>query len=166
MRLRWNYDIIHTPHTTVSNTIINTWINFMYVRRKHTDLGSNAACCEMYIRMHTYAGIHESKISLCQMHNRLCRISCWDSHLWFSTITHIQTIHTTVKCLVGICPRWWILVKDYTDTLHIKLVIPTFLKGRDQLSEEEFILSQQIASERIHVERMYDSETQNISYFW
>ena len=45
-------------------------------------------------------------------------------------------------------------VKDYTDTLHVKLVIPAFLKGRDQLSEEELILSQQIASERIHVERM------------
>ena len=45
-------------------------------------------------------------------------------------------------------------VKDYTDPLHIKLVIPAFFKGRDHLSEEELILSQQIASERIHVERM------------
>ena len=102
--------------------------------------------------------------------------------------------HTTVKCLVGICPgggfsfisdvfpgsvsdkditvksgllspNFWnpgeglmadrgFTVKDYTDTLHVKLIIPAFLKGRDQLSEEELILSQQIASERIHVERM------------
>ena len=45
-------------------------------------------------------------------------------------------------------------VKDYTDNLNIKLVIPAFLKGRNQLSEEEVIQTQQIASERIHVERM------------
>ena len=102
--------------------------------------------------------------------------------------------HTTVKCLVGICPgggftfispvfpgsisdkeitvRSGILnpalwnpgegimadrgftVHDYTDNLNIKLLIPPFLKGRDQLSEKEVILTQQIASERIHVERM------------
>ena len=45
-------------------------------------------------------------------------------------------------------------VKEYTDSLNIKLVIPSFLKGREQLSEEEVIVTQQIASERIHVERM------------
>ena len=46
------------------------------------------------------------------------------------------------------------MVKAYTDTVHIQLIIPAFLQGRDQLSEEELILSQQISSERIHVERM------------
>ena len=30
-------------------------------------------------------------------------------------------------------------VKDYTDVLNIKLIIPAFLHGRDQLSEEEVI---------------------------
>ena len=34
------------------------------------------------------------------------------------------------------------------------MILPSFLKGREQLSEEEVIYSQQIASERIHVERM------------
>ena len=46
------------------------------------------------------------------------------------------------------------LIKEYTDTLNIELVIPSFLKGRTQFSTEEVALSQQIASERIHVERM------------
>ena len=45
-------------------------------------------------------------------------------------------------------------VKEYTDNLNIKLVIPAFLKGRNQLSKEEVVQTQQIASERIHVERM------------
>ena len=87
--------------------------------------------------------------------------------------------HTTVKCLVGICPgagfsfissllpgsisdkeitvrsdilnnKLWnagdglmaergFTVKAYTDILNIDLVIPEFLKGRDQLTEHEGI---------------------------
>ena len=47
-----------------------------------------------------------------------------------------------------------LLIKEYTDTLNIELVIPSFLKGRTKFSAEEVALSQQIASERIHVERM------------
>ena len=34
------------------------------------------------------------------------------------------------------------------------MILPSFLKGRKQLSEGKVIYSQQIASERIHVERM------------
>ena len=39
-----------------------------------------------------------------------------------------------------------------TDVEHfgIELIIPAFLDGRDQISEEETILTQQIANERIH----------------
>ena len=88
--------------------------------------------------------------------------------------------HTTVKCLIGICPgggfsfisdvfpgsvsdkditvksglpssTFWnpgeglmadcgFTVKDYTNTLPVNLVIPAFLKGHDQSSEEELIL--------------------------
>ena len=36
----------------------------------------------------------------------------------------------------------------------LTLIIPSFLQGRDQLSPKEVITSQQIATERIHVERM------------
>ena len=45
-------------------------------------------------------------------------------------------------------------IADYTKPMGIDLVIPDFLKGRDQLSPDEVIKSQQIANERIHVERM------------
>ena len=45
-------------------------------------------------------------------------------------------------------------IKEYTDTLGIELIIPSFLNGREQLCENEVIHTQQIASERIHVERM------------
>ena len=45
-------------------------------------------------------------------------------------------------------------IRDYTDTLQIELFIPAFLKGRNQLPEPEMILSQQISTERVHVERM------------
>ena len=45
-------------------------------------------------------------------------------------------------------------IKEYSDKFGIDLIIPSFLEGRDQLSEEEVITSQQIANERIHVERM------------
>ena len=45
-------------------------------------------------------------------------------------------------------------IADYTKPMGIELIIPDFLKGRDQLSPDEVIKSQQIANERIHVERM------------
>ena len=45
-------------------------------------------------------------------------------------------------------------IKEHTDTLGIGLIIPSFLRGRDQMSETEVIETQQIANERIHVERM------------
>jgi len=45
-------------------------------------------------------------------------------------------------------------IQEYTDNLGIKLIIPSFLNGREQLHENEVIQTQQIASERIHVERM------------
>ena len=45
-------------------------------------------------------------------------------------------------------------IEDYLSPLGVKLVIPSFLKGRGQLTEKEVIKSQQIANERIHVERM------------
>ena len=54
-------------------------------------------------------------------------------------------------------------MKEYTDNLNIKLVTPAFLKGRNQLSEEEVVQTQQIASERIHVERMIQ-KAQNLPY--
>lgn len=46
------------------------------------------------------------------------------------------------------------LLREYVTPLGVELIIPDFLKGRDQLSIEEAISSQQIANERIHVERM------------
>ena len=45
-------------------------------------------------------------------------------------------------------------IEDYLSLLGVKLVSPSFLKGRGQITEEEVITSQQIANERIHVERM------------
>ena len=38
-------------------------------------------------------------------------------------------------------------IEDYLSPLEVKLVITSFLKGREQFTEE-------IANERIHVERM------------
>ena len=38
--------------------------------------------------------------------------------------------------------------------IGVDLIIPDFLKGRDHLSAEEMIRTQQIANERIHLERM------------
>ena len=38
-------------------------------------------------------------------------------------------------------------IEDYLSQLEVKLVIPSFLKGREQFTEE-------IANERIHVKRM------------
>ena len=38
--------------------------------------------------------------------------------------------------------------------LGVELILPSFLEGREQLSFQENIRSQQRANERIHVERM------------
>ena len=51
----------------------------------------------------------------------------------------------------GLMGRHRVLIKEYTDTLNNELVVPSFLKGRTQFSAEEVALSQQIASERIHL---------------
>ena len=45
-------------------------------------------------------------------------------------------------------------VEEYLRPLGVSLIIPSFLKGRPQFGEEEVVRSQQIANERIHVERM------------
>lgn len=45
-------------------------------------------------------------------------------------------------------------IQDLVEPMGVNLIIPSFLQGRSQLSPEEIVLSQQIASERIHVERM------------
>ena len=45
-------------------------------------------------------------------------------------------------------------IQEYKDILKIELIIPAFLHGRDQLSGSEIIRTQQIANERIHMERM------------
>ena len=45
-------------------------------------------------------------------------------------------------------------VEEYLTPLGVKLTIPSFLKGRSQFNEQEIVKSQQIAYERIHVERM------------
>lgn len=44
-------------------------------------------------------------------------------------------------------------IEDLVEPMGVQLIIPSFLHGRDQLSEEEIVLTQQIAAERIHVER-------------
>ena len=44
-------------------------------------------------------------------------------------------------------------IKDLLEPMGVQLIIPAFLSGREQLSPEETVLTQQIASERIHVER-------------
>ena len=45
-------------------------------------------------------------------------------------------------------------IEEYLSPLGVKLVIPSFLKGREQFTEEEVIKSQQIINKGIHVERM------------
>ena len=45
-------------------------------------------------------------------------------------------------------------VADLFEPLAVKLRLPSFLSGREQLSVEETVTSQQIAAERVHVERM------------
>ena len=52
-------------------------------------------------------------------------------------------------------------IKDYLSSLGVQLVIPSFLKGQEPFTEEEVIKSQQIANERIHIERMI----QRLNYF-
>ena len=47
-------------------------------------------------------------------------------------------------------------VQDLFEPLGVNVILPAFLHGREQLTEEENILSQQIAAERIHVERMIE----------
>ena len=196
LRLRRNYDVVHLSflfsinHTTVSNTII-TWINYMYVK-----LGS----IPIWPTMHHVAKCMPKSMRIKFPFVKII-IDCVEFRVETASSLVLHKLfysdyksHTTVKCLVGICPgggfsfissvfpgsisdkeitvRSGILnpslwnpgeglmadrgftVKDYTDNLNIKLVIPAFLKGRDQLSEEEVIQTQQIASERIHVERM------------
>ncbi|XP_065667766.1 uncharacterized protein LOC136088048 [Hydra vulgaris] len=45
-------------------------------------------------------------------------------------------------------------IQDYLSPFGVKLITPSFLRNREQFTETEVIQSQQIASERIHVERM------------
>ena len=45
-------------------------------------------------------------------------------------------------------------IKEYLTPLGVKLIIPSFLKGRSQFNEQEIAKSQQIANEQIHAKRM------------
>ena len=45
-------------------------------------------------------------------------------------------------------------IEDHLGELGTELIMPSFLNGRYQLTETELVRSQQIASERIHVEWM------------
>ena len=45
-------------------------------------------------------------------------------------------------------------VQDYLATKDVRLVTPTFLKGKQQLTERDRLLSRAITKERIHVERV------------
>ena len=45
-------------------------------------------------------------------------------------------------------------VERYLTPIRVKLIITSFLKGKSQFNEKEIVRSQQIANERIHVERM------------
>ena len=196
IRLRRNYEIVHISFlfningTTVSTTFI-TWINFMYIKLGSIPIWPTmqhvAKCMPKSMRIK----FPYVKVIIDCVEFRVESASSLFLHkLFYSDYKS----HTTVKCLVGICPgggfsfisqvfpgsisdkeitlRSGILnhalwnpgeglmadrgftVKEYTDNLNIKLVIPAFLKGRNQLSEEEVVQTQQIASERIHVERM------------
>ena len=46
------------------------------------------------------------------------------------------------------------LIEDYLKPLGVDLEIPNFLKGREQFTIKETVKSQEIANERMHVERM------------
>ena len=196
IRLRRNYDIVHISFlfningTTVSTTFI-TWINFMYIKLGSIPIWPTmqhiAKCMPKSMRIKfPYVKVIIDCVEF--------RVESASSLVLHKLFYSDYKSHTTVKCLVGICPgggfsfispvypgsisdkeitvRSGILnpalwnpgeglmadrgftVKEYTDNLNIKLVIPAFLKGRNQLSEEEVVQTQQIASERIHVERM------------
>ena len=45
-------------------------------------------------------------------------------------------------------------IQDLLNPLGVKLNIPAFLDGKEQLYREDVVLSQKIASVRIHVERI------------
>ena len=45
-------------------------------------------------------------------------------------------------------------VEEYLTPLGVKLIIPLVFKERSQFNEQEIVKSQQIANERIHVEKM------------
>ena len=45
-------------------------------------------------------------------------------------------------------------VEEYLTPLRVKLIIPLVFKERSQFNEQEIVKSQQIANERIHVEKM------------
>ena len=47
-------------------------------------------------------------------------------------------------------------VEEYLTPLGVKHIIPSFLKGRSQFNEQEIVKSQQIANERIQVEKMIE----------
>ena len=47
-------------------------------------------------------------------------------------------------------------VQDLFEPLGVNVILPAFLHGREQSTEEENILSQEIASERIQVEWMIE----------
>ena len=196
LRLRRNFDVVHLSflfninHTTVSNTII-TWINYMYIKLGSIPIWPTMQHVAKCMPKSMKSKFPYVKIIIDCVEFRVETASSLVLHkLFYSDYKS----HTTVKCLVGICPgggfsfispvfpgsisdkeitvrsgllkpALWnpgeglmadrgFTIKDYTDNLNIKLVIPAFLKGRDQLSEAEVIQSQQIASERIHVERM------------
>ena len=51
----------------------------------------------------------------------------------------------------------------YLSPLNVKLIIPSFLKGRDQLLENKMVLSQQIAWDKNPC-RLHDTETKMLSY--
>ena len=45
-------------------------------------------------------------------------------------------------------------VQEQLDPLGVKVKIPAFLDGKEQLDKEDVVMSQTIASVRIHVERI------------
>ncbi|XP_057310150.1 uncharacterized protein LOC130648135 [Hydractinia symbiolongicarpus] len=142
--MRRNFDVCHLSYLfevsgyTVTNTF-QTWVNYIY-------------CVEFKIAVPSSLYLHKMMYSEYKS-------------------------HTTVKVLVGIAPggsftfissaypELWqagdaimadrgFLIEDYVTPLSVELIMPSFLKGREQFSESEVVKSQQIASERIHVEKM------------